>query len=63
VQADEAGALLLRRGMGNDEIIARHEINLLAEPPKLALTTIRRNFGIFEKVEYPHAFHHKEPDI
>lgn len=54
VYADSAGALFLLRGAGNDAMIQRHEINLLADPPILPTRPPGRKYRPWSKAENPY---------
>jgi len=54
VQADGSGVLFLLRGAGNDDLIRRHEINLLENPPPLFTPPPGRPFSWWNKAEYPY---------
>jgi len=53
VQADGYGVLFLARGVGNDDIINRLQIDLEKSPPPLALKPPGRELGFFDRAEYP----------
>lgn len=52
VQADEAGALFLRRG-SNEAVIKRHEIDLLKDIPSFSTPPTGREFHWWSRAEYP----------
>lgn len=52
VKANDWGVLFLERGRGNDDIIARHEISLFTQTPKLHRLTPTK-FLFWEKAVYP----------
>jgi len=54
VAADGTGILLLARGLGNDEVIRRHEINLLKEPPSIETREAPKEFHWWSREEYPY---------
>lgn len=54
VQADESGALFLARGVGNDSIIKRYEMDLLKNPPDLYSPQAGRDFRWWNRAEYPY---------
>jgi hypothetical protein len=54
VQADMGEILFLERGAGNDSIIARYQLDLLANPPPLPSPPDGRKFGFFDRAEVPY---------
>jgi len=53
VHADGAAILFLERGVGNDDIIQRHEMNLLLNPPAIPSHPPDRAYGFFSRAELP----------
>jgi len=54
VAADEWGVLFLARGAGNDDVIRRHEIDLLKNPPLFNTPQAGKAFHWWSGAVYPH---------
>lgn len=54
VAADGSGVLFLGRGVGNDEIIRRYEMDLLKEPPQLETRASPKQIHWWSRAEYPY---------
>jgi len=54
IYADNAGALFLERGAGNDGTIQRHFIDLLANPPIVPTYPPGRKYRLWSMAEFPY---------